>query len=806
MNLKKLLMSVITIVMLVMIVLQSKVYAFRQSSNPAVSMGYITFMRESNPHEAYCIGDKTQPIWNIVKYKTDGSIDYSNPYNLYCLKAGIGMYPSNNRRADYNIYFSDMRKDRDSIKAENTILSGLVNGTTTDGTNVYNAVLAVLDMLYLPNNYLSKIDKENDKKELIYTILREAFKDDSYGYNSKIENMEKAFKLKNGVYSGDIASGKFLETYSSITEFDLTDYALTDNDIKAVQQAVLWYFTNNEEKAYDRTNDGYSWIGYNRDDEDEDENDIFNIDYDSLWDYNEKSENPQNSVGAARSYQADMLYKYMIRKAKENANQYDGISSIEESPITVETTTLDKEESGNNYIIGPIKMSQNNEKNYTIGFVVKNNGTTISASEYDLLDKEENPVTIGTTVEDLVGENFYISIPKEKVQSLTIDITVNYRKTSKMGLWVVNGKDNEQPIVEVEQTKKSDETQLPLTITPEEKPEEKPFDLALRKYITKVERGNEIISIPNGDRVPNIDESSLQNGTTATYRHRKDPVVIKTGDIITYKITIYNEGQKAGRATQVIDQLPTGLKYVSIADNGNFEVESYNETTNNQLVLKRKTGNITNLPAYTKGNLVGNGVGSETIEIKCRVTEKPDTQNEKILTNVAWISEAIDEEGNEIENERDDIDSLPRIYPDVDKDNMSDYRGNGNKPDLADSNYYYKGQEDDDDFEKLKLLPEVFDLKLVKYISAVNGDTSKGKNEPKIDTTELASGEETTANYDLDKTAVNVKVGDYVTYTFRMYNEGDIDGYVTKLTDNIPLGLQFVQLARTRRWKNDYNL
>ena len=41
---------------------------------------------------------------------------------------------------------------------------------------------------------------------------------------------------------------------------------------------------------------------------------------------------------------------------------------------------------------------------------------------------------------------------------------------------------------------------------------------------------------------------------------------------------------------------------------------------------------------------------------------------------------------------------------------MSDYRGNGNKPDLADSNYYYKGQEDDDDFEKLKLLPEVFDL------------------------------------------------------------------------------------------------
>ena len=32
---------------------------------------------------------------------------------------------------------------------------------------------------------------------------------------------------------------------------------------------------------------------------------------------------------------------------------------------------------------------------------------------------------------------------------------------------------------------------------------------------------------------------------------------------------------------------------------------------------------------------------------------------------------------------------------------MENYTGNGNKPDLTDSNYYYKGQQDDDDFEKL---------------------------------------------------------------------------------------------------------
>ena len=43
-----------------------------------------------------------------------------------------------------------------------------------------------------------------------------------------------------------------------------------------------------------------------------------------------------------------------------------------------------------------------------------------------------------------------------------------------------------------------------------------------------------------------------------------------------------------------------------------------------------------------------------------------------------------------------------------------------NKEDLTDSNYYYKGQQDDDDFEKLVLIPESFDLKLIKRIVAVN--------------------------------------------------------------------------------------
>ena len=114
---------------------------------------------------------------------------------------------------------------------------------------------------------------------------------------------------------------------------------------------------------------------------------------------------------------------------------------------------------------------------------------------------------------------------------------------------------------------------------------------------------------------------------------------------------------------------------------------------------------------------------------------------------------------------------------------MSNYTGNNNKEDLKDSDYYYKGQQDDDDFEKLVLNPKQFDLRLKKYISEINGDTSKGKTITKIDTTNLANKTSTDADFTLSKNVVSVKHGDYVTYTFRVYNEGDINGYVTKITD-----------------------
>ena len=128
------------------------------------------------------------------------------------------------------------------------------------------------------------------------------------------------------------------------------------------------------------------------------------------------------------------------------------------------------------------------------------------------------------------------------------------------------------------------------TITVTVQNEMRNFDLALRKDITKVNG----VALTD-TRVPVIDTSTLTSGTTATYKHRKDPVVVKTGDVVTYNITIFNEGENAGRATKIQDQLPTGLVFNKVVS-GNFELDSYSET-DNLLKLKRNS-NTDNLNAF----------------------------------------------------------------------------------------------------------------------------------------------------------------------------------------------------------------
>ena len=100
-----------------------------------------------------------------------------------------------------------------------------------------------------------------------------------------------------------------------------------------------------------------------------------------------------------------------------------------------------------------------------------------------------------------------------------------------------------------------------------------------------------------------------------------------------------------------------------------------------------------------------------------------------------------------------------------------------------------KGQEDDDDFEKLKVV--YFDLALRKFITGKNDTVLTGR-EPQVDVTNLADGTSTTATYNHPKNPIDMQRGDIVIYTIRVYNEGSMDGYANEITDYLPEELEFL--------------
>ena len=174
MNLKKNLLKVLAIVMFVVIAgAQGGVYAAQIADGGKAYFGLEALMTKTNV--GYSVFKPGEPnaskIWNIIRY-TDGN--YNQYYegkdaNIYCLKANVGFTQdahSGKRQAEYDTYYN-MKTERESIKAHNTVLQGLVEQNIQDtGVNRYNAILALLDRLYLPGE-----STEEDKQALTKKIL-----------------------------------------------------------------------------------------------------------------------------------------------------------------------------------------------------------------------------------------------------------------------------------------------------------------------------------------------------------------------------------------------------------------------------------------------------------------------------------------------------------------------------------------------------------------------------------------------------------------------------------------------------------
>ena len=667
---KKVAIIGLIILILAYIVFSAIIYA----GNQVVYVGLNTAFSNG---DGYGIGDPTDGgigIWNLRNYdSTDRSSESSKQRELYCLKGQYGDTWNTNAKTiiEYDLPYN-LQTEREKVlelledSGANTANDVVTEILDDSNAGAYKQLLWVMDNLFIPGK--SDKDKLLEKIGILY--------DEDYDvyYYEPVEGYDYSDKVNE------------LEYY----------YTLTETDIKAVQQAVIWYYTNaviDGNTAYDNT-DAIDWLTLTMDN---------GGTYNQLFDYNRAT----TGEGPARYEQAHILFNYLIDSAEKNTSNYtsDGYLKpveINISGLTTDTNNryqIEANRNATNYIYGPITINKNNDLDYNIILNVSDlSGTSISSSNYTFTNS--TGAVIANDVNALVGrdEGFYISIPKTVAKGINIDISVSYNTKTKT-LWLSEKESGitsitvnaEQPVLEIEETTNTETVKF--TSIPKE------FDLALRKYITAV-NGTTVTDT----RVPNIDLSTLQSGTTATYKHRKDPVVIKNGDIVTYKITVYNEGEKNGYASEIIDQLPDGLKYadgLTIGSNKNTYSVTYNETTNRVV--------FTNTTKAVLNKYGTNSLDSETLEFTCKVTATPDTENDKILTNVAWISGAYDSESDiEITDVGDDRDSRPQTYPSVSSTEIEGFKGNSNnKTDLTDSTYHYAGEQDDDDFEKLVLEPEI---------------------------------------------------------------------------------------------------
>ena len=337
----------------------------------------------------------------------------------------------------------------------------------------------------------------------------------------------------------------------------------------------------------------------------------------------------------------------------------------------------------------------------------------------------------------------------------------------------------------------------------------KPLDLALRKFITEVD-GKELKD-SNGELLR--EPKAEINASTINYKHRKDPVNVEVGNTVTYVIRVYNEGEQNAYVSKIVDNLPSYLEFMQDDKINKDYLWEYEDSTERKIsttiTSKDSASGETLYSSRSNKQLISgykeNNLDYIDVKVKCKVIDTVPTNS--ILTNIAEIAGIQTETGKQITKDRDSI-----VYNVKDKVDLStdlkNYKGNvSNKDDLTDNDFYYRGQEDDDDFEKVVV--KKFDLSLKKFISMHN--TTKIENrEPQVDTSKLGTIDESTgkeitnATYKLNKTPISVKSNDTITYTIRVYNEGSVAGFANEITENIPEGLEFIvdnEINKEYKWK-----
>ena len=609
-----------------------------------------------------------------------------------------------------------------------TVSSDLYNMTSEQINNVFGSVQNYNKALWVIDNMVINQNQNKDEISVMVSQLKEAVHSDV-----AINAVKSQYNVANVTY-GDL-DNVINHVYSN-GWYDV---------FYSVQQSVIWNYTTNSRQfnGLTKLNGGYDLQGKYY-----------------MWLY------------TALNAVANTKGEYNSPNKSKSV-----VSTINNLTMDSKSATIDT----NNRKIGPFIINGYNkeimtQKEYTI----KINGTTLKSSDY-------------TTSFD--GKNLYITVKNNSynLDSAKVDVSMNITATTTSGTYLY--KKYSQDIISI------DKNTVPKKLTGST--EDTEFDLRLIKNISQVwnvndskanvkfDLNSDVLKTRNIQRV-----SSLKNGsTTEIWNINKCPVDVSTGDIVKYNITIANEGSLDGYATKVTDYIADGLELVSKDElvklgivNQNDEYYGWKKENSENGFTAISTNYLADkkINAFNKNT---DTVDTKVIYIYCKVTSN---NAGNLLKNVAEITEekATNLNGKSVT----DRDSTPG---NIKMSNLSsNWRGNSGNKDIQSTDinkqYSYPGKEDDDDFDTVKV--QNFDLALTKQITSIeysNGTKTDLTRLINIEKTKLYNKVTTTANYNMNKSLVNVNKDAIVTYKITVYNEGSIDGYAKEITDYLPSGLEF---------------
>ncbi len=556
--------------------------------------------------------------------------------------------------------------------------------------------------------------KENDESNVTYTSQGEAAKETLQKAKidlSEDETEKILWLIRNAVAPEDSEAMRDLKlakifdsdlngTETNKLTLDEIKSVLTEDDLVFAMQFALYEITNHIElKAPQGTKDGKTWAALNGTTFDNKGKYITKI-IEFYAQELEKSE--RTDIIDSQSPSEDNL---TIINGENDQDNEDGKAGVVQK--------------GGYAFIGPFQITGAEGSDYTVKISLLNEQDEDTKANFYILDgSTAESKRLSCTPKDLNGKKFYVQVrtntPAKKVK---IEVKSGISIQSAKGyVWT---KDSEvQPLLSLERSEnigKNIEKECPFEIT-----NNKQYDVALRKYITSVKRkaddGDNWQIIWQGEqdtRTPKDVDSNAKQETGAfnqyEYKHRKDPLEVKVGDRITYTIEIINEENTAVKVTKVTDYLPPkGLQFVQ-EENQNGITWTYDED--------KRAASTDFFKDFSPNSVL------EKREAKI-VLEVTEDAVGKVLTNIAEITEFKDKNDDTVITE--DLDSGPgNVQLPTTEEEWENYKGNeDNKDELNDPDYYYKGQQDDDDFEKVTVKPEESEYDIqIKKVDKYNPET-----------------------------------------------------------------------------------